>query len=347
MTPTVGVVLVNYNGLADTRECLRSLAAVSYPRWFPVVVDNASTEDPTPILVSEFPGCPVLRQPVNAGWAGGNNAGIRFSLNHGADYVVLLNNDTVLAPELLGRLVSAAEAHRGYGVLGPVIRQFDPPHDVQTDGCVFNAPGRPEFFQRLEVPLAASDPPTVTDVDIVNGCCLMAPGAVFRRVGLIDERFFLIHEESDFCLRVRRAGLRCGVLGEALVRHKGSRSFRRSGLRGQRYYDARNLLLLLTKHGYLPGLRRGRLRSLLAYAKYAYARYEAERDAGCPNAADAVLEGVCDALTRNLGPHQPGDRLLLPLLRRLFELRRGRACRLDSAAKLPFPRFELPEGRTA
>ena len=81
-----------------------------------------------------------------------------------------------------------------------------------------------------------------------------------------------------------------------------------AGLRVQRDYDARNLLLLLTKHGYLPGPRRGRLASLLAYAKYAYARWEHERDADCPDAADAVLEGVCDAVRRRLGAHRPGPR---------------------------------------
>jgi GT2 family glycosyltransferase len=346
MTPTVGVVLVNFNGLADTRQCLRSLAALTYPRWFPVVVDNASRDDPTPILANEFPGCPVLRNSANGGWAGVVAAGIRFALDHRADHVVLLNNDTSVAPSLLDRLVAAAESHRGHGALGPVIRHFDPPHDVQTDGCVFNAPGRPEFFQRRPVPLTESDPPAVTDVDIVNGCCLMTSAAVLRKVGPIDERYFLVHEESDFCLRVRRAGLRCGVLGEALVWHKGSQSFRRSGLRVQRYYDARNLLLLLCQHGYLPDPRRGRLRSLIEYAKYAYARYEAEADAGCVDAADAVLEGVCDALSRHYGPHRPGPRLLLPLLRQVFEFRRKRPS-VRQVSNLSFPPRPATEGSAA
>ena len=84
------------------------------------------------------------------------------------------------------------------------------------------------------------------------------------------------------------------------------------------------MLLLLSKHGYLPNERRGRLRSLLNYAKYAYARYEIERDAGCDDAANAVLEGVCDALSRHFGPYETGSRLLAPLLRCVFEFRRGR-----------------------
>src|SRR5204863_3144494 len=120
---------------------------------------------------------------------------------------------------------------------------LEEPDTVMTDGCVFNAPGYEGFFQRRPVPLAPGALPRVTEVDIVNGCCMMIAAPVFRRVGLVDERFFLIHEESDFCLRARRAGFRCGVLGEVLVWHKGSSSFKRTGRQTQRYYDARNLYL--------------------------------------------------------------------------------------------------------
>src|SRR5262249_58110863 len=215
------------------------------PRRLVVGVDNASADDPCAALRAEFPWTRVIRNRVNGGWAGGNNVGIRAA---DADWVVLLNNDTVAAPDLAHRLLRAAEAHPRYAVLGPVIRTLEPPHEVMTDGAAFNRPGEPGFFPRREVPPTRTDPPTVAEVDVVNGCCLMTSAAALRRVGPIDERFFLVHEESDYCLRVRRAGWRCGVVAEALVWHKGSQSFARSGKRWQRYYDARNLLLLLHKH---------------------------------------------------------------------------------------------------
>jgi len=146
---------------------------------------------------------------------------------------------------------------------------------------------------------------------------------VFAKVGLIDERFFLIHEESDFCLRARRAGFRPGVLGEALVWHKGSSAFRRTGKRLQRYYDTRNLCLLLAKHASRPG-GRGPVRSRWEFLKYSYYRYAIERDAGHVDAADAVLEGLCDALARYFGPYMARRRSVLPLLRGAFEAWRGR-----------------------
>ncbi len=127
------VVLVNYNGLADTLRCLRSLEAAGRPDT--VVVDNASAEDPSADAARAIsPGAHVVRNPVNGGWAGGNNVGVRHALARGADFVILLNNDTVVAPDFVARLTAAAEAHPAYGVLGPVIRFMDPPHEVQTDG---------------------------------------------------------------------------------------------------------------------------------------------------------------------------------------------------------------------
>jgi GT2 family glycosyltransferase len=281
----------------------------------------------------EFPWCPVVHNPVNGGWAGGNNVGARHALERGTDLVVLLNNDTVVAPDFVSRLTAAAEAHPEYSVLGPVIRFLDPPHEVQTDGCLFNRPARPGFFQRKLVPLTpvVAQPgdrvttgdkggtvPAVSDVDIVNGCCMMVRAGVFRRIGLIDERFFLIHEESDFCLRARRAGFRCGVISEALVWHKGSSSFKRTGSRWQRYYDARNLCLLLSKHAATHSRGRRPLQSLWEYLRYTYHRYSLEREGGQDDAALAVLEGLCDAAARRFGPFSRRPRLLLPLVRGVF-----------------------------
>ncbi len=297
------IVLVNYNGLADTLRCLRSLDAAGRPDT--VVVDNASAEDPAPALRRDFPWCAVVHSPVNGGWAGGNNVGVRHTLERGADLVVLLNNDTTVSHDFVQRLVAAAAAYPEFGVLGPVINFMDEPDKVMTDGCLFNRPGYHGFFERKAVALVRTEPPAVTEVDIVNGCCMMIARRVFERIGLIDERFFLIHEESDFCLRACQTGFRCGVLGESLVWHKGSSSFKRSGKCWQRYYDARNLRLLLHKHqrNHVPG--RGAWSSRLQYLKYVYYRYAIEREQGQANAADAVLEGAYDALTGRYGPMAP------------------------------------------
>jgi GT2 family glycosyltransferase len=191
---------------------------------------------------------------------------------------------------------------------------MDEPDKVMTDGCDFNHPNGVGFFQRHEVPLTKR----VAEVEIVNGCAMMISAEVLRKIGRIDERFFLVHEESDLCLRARNAGFRCGVLGEALVWHKGSSSFARSGKKLQRYYDARNLYLLLRKHHRHPG-GRGRIASLGAYFRYVYHRYCIEREQGNGESARAVVAGLCDALGRHYGPMRQRNRLGARLLSGLME----------------------------
>lgn len=317
------IVVLNYNGLDDTLACLRSLEALlDREQALLIVVDNASAVDPRPTLTTLFPCVQVLRLSRNTGWSGGNNAGIRCALDHGIDAVLLLNNDVVVAPNLLQRLTSAALAEPTYGIIGPIIRYMDEPDVTMTDGVLFNRPGYPGFFQRCPVTVCCQDPPRVQEVDIVNGCAMFIRREVFEAIGQIDDRFFLIHEEADFCLRAQDAGWRCGILSEPLVWHKGSSSFKRSGRRWQRYYDTRNLALLLFKHTARPGSERRGSSAYAHYLRYAYHRYCHEREANQEESADAVLEGLIDAAARRFGPYHPRPRRALPFLRFLFEAAR-------------------------
>jgi len=309
----IWIVVVNYNGWDDTRKCLQSLKQLADAASV-VLIDNASRENQLAEFQAEFPWCHMVHSDTNGGWAGGNNLGMKYALERGADWMLLLNNDTTVAPNLIGSLRDAVERHPSYGVLGPVICYMDQPEEVMTDGCVFNHSGYNGFFERKPVAL----PSDITDVEIVNGCALFVSRKVTDAIGLVDEAFFLIHEESDFCLRAREAGFGCGVLGEKLVWHKGSSTFKQTGSRIQRYYDARNLRLLLSKHNGRHAEGRTRLASSKMYWKYVYYRYCVEKDNRSPDSARAVLEGVCDGLAGHYGPLQPRRRLSLPLLRGVF-----------------------------
>ncbi len=318
MAPNVWIVLVDYNGLEDTRKCLRSLTGQSSAAQT-IVVDNASQVDVTEALKAEFPWAHLIRSTTNGGWAGGNNIGMKYAMKQGADLVILLNNDTVVDPEFVTRLVAAANAYPEFGIIGPVIRFMDPPHEVQTDGVQFNRPDKPGFFQRQEIKLTTAIPPKVMEVDIVNGCCLMVSRKVVEAIGYVDEEFFLIHEESDFCLRSQVAGFKNGVLAEALVWHKGSSTFKREGSRLQRYYDARNLVRLIHKHGHRSGSR-GTWRSYAHHLRYSYHRYAIERDGNFTDSANAVLEGLYDAAWGHWGPYRKSVRPGLGVLRGILSL---------------------------
>lgn len=319
ISPTVAIVVLNYNGLEDSRKCLASLERISYKPFLVIVVDNGSQEDPTGILRHEFPWSVVIRSENNEGWAGGNNIGIRYALARDSDYVILLNNDTVVSEELVSRLVDAAKARPEFGIIGPVINDMEYPAEVQTDGCMFNRKNAPGFFQRQPIPMKRSSRPAITEVDIVNGCCMMISRGVFDTIGLIDERFFLIHEESDFCLRAGKAGFRCGVMGESLVWHKHSASFNRAGNWRQRYYDVRNLFLLLRKHPEAGRDSRSKYRSWPAYLKYAYYWYCLEREGHSDQGARAVLQGLCDAFSGRFGPFAAREPLGIRFIDAVFE----------------------------
>src|SRR5262245_50335515 len=181
--PSVWIVLLNYNGLEDTCACLESIAKIEYPRLTTVVVDNASQVDPRAVLGERFGWCRVIRNPVNGGWAGGNNVGLRAALIAGADLVVLLNNGTIVAPRRVERLDPASGANPDFGILGPVINEMCEPAAGQTDGVLFNHERDAGFFSREAVPLDDQQP-AVREVDIVNGCCLAIRREVADRIGL-------------------------------------------------------------------------------------------------------------------------------------------------------------------
>ena len=202
---SIWVVVLTYNGLADTRKCLASVSSLVRPGVRILLVDNGSNDSTQDAVAREFPWCEILRLDVNVGPAGGNNAGVRRALDAGAQWIVLLNNDTTVAPDLIDRLEEAANAHPDYSVLGPVIYYMFEPDVVMTDGVTFNAPGYNGFFQRLEVPLKWTAPPAVTPVDVVNGCCMMVRRDVFERIGLFDKPFSSITtRRTSACASLRR-----------------------------------------------------------------------------------------------------------------------------------------------
>jgi GT2 family glycosyltransferase len=323
-SPSLWIVVLSYNGLADTRKCLGTLQHAIRPGVVPLLVDNGSTDGTKEVVEQEFPWCQILRLDPNAGPAGGNNRGIEYAMAKGADWILLLNNDTMVRPELCERLLEAAAALPEYAVLGPIINYMSEPELVMTDAVVFNGPHYHGFFERREVPPTHRHPPTAIETDVVNGCCMMIQADVFRKIGLFDENIFIYHDETDFCLRAWEAGFRCGVFDHQLIWHKGSSTFKDTGKRMARYYDSRNLYYVLRKHHGAKRHGRSWLSTAMMYVRYNYYRYCVEREAGFTVSADGVLEGVCDGVARRFGRHVERRRRMLPVLRMVFEALRHR-----------------------
>ena len=299
----LAVVIVNFNGKTDTIGCIPSVLASSMHPSDIIVVDNGSIEREDIDIQREFPSITVIRSEENLGWSGGNNLGAFRALENGADWLFLLNNDTVLLPgwwESIQEVIKTDE----WDLFGPVINEFHQPLTVQTEGVAFNPRGKNVFFDRISVPLVepwGNDAKVkITPCDIVNGCAVLFRSDLFRKLNGIDDRFFLICEESDFCLRAKTLQARIGVMNRSLVLHKHSVSFAKAGKPVQRYYSIRNLGLLLSKHQF-GGERKNRFSSWFAYVRWVHHMHAYDTEQGNTLGARAISDGFADFLLGRFG----------------------------------------------
>ena len=137
--PRVAVIVLNWNGREDTLECLRSIRSIAYSNFGVIVVDNGSTDGSVAAIRASQPSVEVIDTGENLGFAGGNNVGIRRALELGADYVLLLNNDTVVDPGLLRAFVAAAALHPEAGAFGAKIYFHSEPTRIWYAGARWEA----------------------------------------------------------------------------------------------------------------------------------------------------------------------------------------------------------------
>lgn len=247
-TPNVTIILVNYNGTSDTRECLRSLAQITYPSYDIVVIDNGSRDvHEVHELQKSFPDVMVIRSDENKGFAGGNNIGIRVAQERGSDYALLLNNDTMVEAKFLDAMVAAAEADARIGMVGAKIYYYTHPETIWYDGGSFSW-NKGVHHTRIGTRDMRSGDVTPRSTDFITGCAMLVRMSAVKKIGLLEESFFMYHEDADWCLRARKEGFLLVVAPEAHVWHKIARSAVTMGEPRIHYYDARNSLLLARRN---------------------------------------------------------------------------------------------------
>ena len=211
LPPSVGIVVINWNGLADTRECLHSLQAIDYANARVFVVDNGSDNDEGGVLSKEFAGfAEVLRLPENRGFTGGANAGIERALAEGLDYILLLNNDTIVDPAFLTSLVGSCTRNPGpRGSLSEELLLRAPPHDL--------------LHRRLRQPLARRRPADWSRRGRPRTVRRDRPAGLRRR---------RLHADSRCCTRARSGSWTSSTLrtgkrptGASRAREKGLRCY--------------------------------------------------------------------------------------------------------------------------
>lgn len=246
--PMIGVLIVTRNRRDDLLDCIDSVFRSTYPRLAVYLVDNASADGSCEAIAERHPEVCLIRSEENLGFAAGNNLGLPKLLEDGMDAVFLLNDDVVIAEDTVDQLATRFD-DPSIGVLAPKVLVYSNPNMIwAAGGMVDSRTG--VAIQRHYGETDQGQADQITEVDYAVGCAMLVKSEVIRRVGLLDSRYYMYYEESDWCRRIRRAGYRVLYVPESRVWHKVSLSD--EGRNDATYYFARNRLLYLSAGGSHP-----------------------------------------------------------------------------------------------
>jgi GT2 family glycosyltransferase len=255
MKQRIFTVIVNWNGKRDTLNCLSSLGKIRHGNveLSCIVVDNGSADDSVKAIKSEFPEVTVLSTGKNLGFTGGNNAGIAYALGHGADYIWLLNNDTVVDTDVLSFVSAFADPKAG--ACGSKI-YFAPGHEYHRSRYSLADGGRVIWYAggKIDWKNMYASHRGVDEVDkgqydrqeetpFITGCSFVIRASVVRSTGMLDDRYYLYLEDLDWSLRIQRAGWKTVYVPASKVWHINAGSTGRPGNPLHEYYLTRNRLL--------------------------------------------------------------------------------------------------------
>jgi GT2 family glycosyltransferase len=292
-------VVLNWKRASETVACVASLRATA-PDVHVVVVDNASGDGSAERIRAECPGVTLIEHPVNAGYAGGNNAGIEAALREGADAVLVLNNDVIVRPGCVQTLASKLRDEPEWGIVAPLSLMRDDPAVVDFYRAEFD----PRYLGVRAIGRDTRDKPTQdAETDYATGSALLMCAEMLREVGAFDERYFLVWEDVDLCLRARARGYKAGVATKAEVLHGRSVSFGGEGAPLYQYFYVRNSFLLMSKlpkpgfvsRAFKPG-----------GARLLERRYRGWIETGDSANRRAIARGLEDGLAGRFGP-APAD----------------------------------------
>ena len=240
MDPLVTVIILNWNNAADTLRCLRSVFACDYPNYQVIVVDNGSRDGSVAVLRQAYPDLTILENGQNLGYTGANNAGIVKALGQGADYIFLLNDDAILAPDTLSWLMTAARSYPQAGFFGPKIFAIEESNRLLSAGGLFDPKWKPRHRGMGELDQGQFNQPTA--VDYLSGCALLVSRKAIETVGMLAPQFFAYCEDLEWCYRGKKRGIMALFIPEAKVWHPDTRR-RDDDSVMVTYYSARNMLL--------------------------------------------------------------------------------------------------------
>jgi GT2 family glycosyltransferase len=247
--PLIYIVLLNYNSYNDTIECVESLKKIEYKNYKIIIVDNKSTNDSERIL-SETVGmnCKVIQSGFNGGFASGNNIGIEYAIKNNAQYVLLLNNDTLVESDFLGKMVETFNIDDKIGIVGNQINYFSEKNKIWFGGGQIKwdrFSGAHQNYGKIDI-----GDKRVREIDFMTGCCMLIKAEIFQNVGLLPDEYFLYLEDLDFCIAVADKGYKIMYNPNSKIYHKVSAATGGEESAFSVKWGNRNRIILMNKYYY-------------------------------------------------------------------------------------------------
>ncbi|OGH41785.1 MAG: hypothetical protein A3H79_00420 [Candidatus Levybacteria bacterium RIFCSPLOWO2_02_FULL_36_8b] len=263
----VVISLLNFNGKKNTLECLGSLKNIKRDnfRLTIMVVDNASTDGSVEsikhyVSSSKHDGIKVIENKENLGFSGGHNVTIEYMFEGGADYVLILNNDTYVQENFLEELLKVGEQDNAIGILIPKI-YFAPGFEFHKDRYSKEEKGKVLWYAGGEMDWAnvigrnrgvdlvdKGQFDETEETQLATGCCMLIKKEVIDMVGMLDNKYFLYYEDADLSMRAKRKGFKIVYVPNSIIWHKNAGSAGGSGSELQDYYITRNRLIFGMKY---------------------------------------------------------------------------------------------------
>lgn len=266
------IVILHYQGESDTFECLNSLRInhADNRRFNTIVVINPNQKSKKSKISSfifrlkrEYPHVLVMENSENTGFARGNNIGIRKALDLDSEYILLLNNDTVVSLELVSKLVSFAKSDPRIGLISPKIYfaggfeyHKNKYSDKERGRVIWYAGGILDWaniyaMHRGVDEVDGGQYDEVADTDFATGCCMLLRSSTIEKIGFFDEKYFLYYEDIDYSQRTKEKGMRVIYYPKTFLWHKNASSSGKPGSNLHIYYQNRNRLYFGYKYASL------------------------------------------------------------------------------------------------